>query len=111
MKSSAVEFAKGALLPLPFLFVLGLLAWALVGRDGDLPGEVLLGWFAFTVVSLVSLGVHLWNRSRWLACGALASLVVSALLMVVAAILLFTAIGKRDQGVVQRAPLRLRCSA
>ena len=93
MKSRGVEFAKGALLPLPFLLVLGILSWALVGRDGDWPAWILLGWCALTVVSLVSLAVRVWNRSRWLACGTLAALAVGAVLVVIAAVVLLTAIG------------------
>ncbi len=98
MKPRGVEFAKGALLPLPFLFVLGILAWALVGRDGDWPAEILLAWCALTVVSLVSVAVRFWNRSRWLACGTLASLVMGALLVVIAAVVLLTAIGSAIKG-------------
>jgi hypothetical protein len=98
MKSRSAEFAKGASLPLPFLFVLGILAWALVGRDGDWPAWILLGWCAFTVVTLVSLAVRAWNRSRWLACGTLASLVVGGLLVVIATVLLLTAIGSAIKG-------------
>ena len=39
-----------------------------------------------------------WNRSRGLACGTLASLVVNALLVVVVSILLLTAIGGAIKG-------------
>jgi|CZKU01.1.fsa_nt_gi hypothetical protein len=35
MKQRGVEFAKGVPLLLPFLCVLALFAWAVVGRDGD----------------------------------------------------------------------------
>jgi hypothetical protein len=98
MKRRGVQLAKGAFLPLPFLFVLGLLAWALVGRDGDWPAEILLGWCAVTVASLVALTVRFWNRSRWLAYGTLASVAVSALLVVIAAVVLLTAIGSAIKG-------------
>jgi hypothetical protein len=42
--------------------------------------------------------VRFWHRSRWLACGTLASLVLSALLVVIAAVVLLTAIGSAIKG-------------
>ena len=98
MKSRSAEFAKGALLPLPFLLVLGLLSCALVGRDGDWPAWILLGWCALTVLTLVSLAARAWNRSRWWACGTLASLAVCVVLVVLAALVLLTAIGSAIKG-------------